>query len=554
MVAGGFVFDERYLGKPLVFCGTGGILPARVRGAALAGTRGRARRPRGDGRRPHRQGRHPRRHLLLRGAERSSSPTSAVQIGDPITQKKVCDFLLEARDLGPVPGHDRQRRRRPLLVARRDGDAQRRRAHRPRPLPAEVPGARAVGDPALRVAGADDPRRAARDASTAFLALARRRDVEATVARRVHRGRLRGGDLAAAGAWRSCDLAFLHDGLPTDGAALGVGRARTRRGSAAAAGGPRSPCRSRRAPTSPPRCCASPRRPQRPLARGVGAAVRPRGAGPLRGEAVRRRAARRARATARCCACGPTPGSASPSPTASRRATATATRTTWPSAPSTRRCAATSPWAAIPTGWPRSTTSAGPTRWRRPDNPDGAYKLAQLVRACRGLADACARLRAAAHLGQGLDEERRPGRRAAHLGPAHAARVAAWGSSPTCAASLTTDFKRPGDAVWLVGETRGELGGTRLRAARRGSALGACPSPTRLGRVDAARIVASTARRGGGSSASCHDLSDGGLWVALAESALGGGLGAEVSLDAVPADRPLSVEQLLFGETPGGSS
>src|SRR6185295_4307451 len=29
-----------------------------------------------------------------------ASPTSAVQIGDPITQKKLMDFLLDARDLG----------------------------------------------------------------------------------------------------------------------------------------------------------------------------------------------------------------------------------------------------------------------------------------------------------------------------------------------------------------------------------------------------------------------------------------------------------------------
>jgi phosphoribosylformylglycinamidine (FGAM) synthase-like enzyme len=29
-----------------------------------------------------------------------ASPVSAVQIGDPITQKKMIDFLLEARDLG----------------------------------------------------------------------------------------------------------------------------------------------------------------------------------------------------------------------------------------------------------------------------------------------------------------------------------------------------------------------------------------------------------------------------------------------------------------------
>jgi phosphoribosylformylglycinamidine synthase len=63
------------------------------------------------------------------------------------------------------------------------------------------------------------------------------------------------------------------------------------------------------------------------------------------------------------------------------------------------------------------------------------------------------------------------------------------------------------------------------------------------------RRIHRAARRG--IAASCHDLSDGGLWAALAESALGGGFGAEVSLEAVPLDRPLRAEQLLFGETPG---
>ena len=33
-----------------------------------------------------------------------SSPTSAVQIGDPITQKKMIDFLIEARDRGLYNG------------------------------------------------------------------------------------------------------------------------------------------------------------------------------------------------------------------------------------------------------------------------------------------------------------------------------------------------------------------------------------------------------------------------------------------------------------------
>ena len=33
-VNGCLVFDERYLGKPLVYCGTGGIMPARINGRA----------------------------------------------------------------------------------------------------------------------------------------------------------------------------------------------------------------------------------------------------------------------------------------------------------------------------------------------------------------------------------------------------------------------------------------------------------------------------------------------------------------------------------------
>lgn len=98
-VNGSIVFDDRYLGKPLVFCGTGGLIPAMIGGKpswqksiepgdriVMAG--GRIGK---DG---------------IHGATFSSvaltevSPTSAVQIGDPITQKKLSDFLLEARDLG----------------------------------------------------------------------------------------------------------------------------------------------------------------------------------------------------------------------------------------------------------------------------------------------------------------------------------------------------------------------------------------------------------------------------------------------------------------------
>ncbi|HSQ36798.1 MAG TPA: AIR synthase-related protein, partial [Acidimicrobiia bacterium] len=52
----------------------------------------------------------------------------------------------------------------------------------------------------------------------------------------------------------------------------------------------------------------------------------------------------------------------------------------------------------------------------------------------------------------------------------------------------------------------------------------------------AARYCSLSAATAGGLVASCHDLSDGGLAVALAESCFGGGLGARISLPAAVLD------------------
>ena len=93
------IFDERYLGKPLVFCGTLGLMPIEVCGQPAH----KKTCERNDlivmvGGRIGKDGIH--------GATFSSqelhghSPAQAVQIGDPITQKKMTDFLLEARDRG----------------------------------------------------------------------------------------------------------------------------------------------------------------------------------------------------------------------------------------------------------------------------------------------------------------------------------------------------------------------------------------------------------------------------------------------------------------------
>ncbi|HBE45698.1 MAG TPA: phosphoribosylformylglycinamidine synthase [Deltaproteobacteria bacterium] len=96
-INGSLVFDEGYLGKPLVYCGTCGIMPRKIHGKPTHTKQAKV----GDaiimvGGRIGKDGIH--------GATFSSeelsevSPTSAVQIGDPITQKRMTDFLLLARD------------------------------------------------------------------------------------------------------------------------------------------------------------------------------------------------------------------------------------------------------------------------------------------------------------------------------------------------------------------------------------------------------------------------------------------------------------------------
>ncbi|HVP96828.1 AIR synthase-related protein [Methanoregula sp.] len=93
-------FDDRYAGKPLVFAGTVGVMPREHQGRKLFEKKAEP----GDlivmvGGRVGKDGIH--------GATFSSealdpaSPVTAVQIGDPITQKKFSDVIVkEARDLG----------------------------------------------------------------------------------------------------------------------------------------------------------------------------------------------------------------------------------------------------------------------------------------------------------------------------------------------------------------------------------------------------------------------------------------------------------------------
>ena len=92
-------FDDRFIGKPLVFCGTVGKIPVNVGGRPSERKEVEA----GDfivmaGGRIGKDGIH---GATFSSEElRKESPAQAVQIGDAVTQRKLYEFLMEARDLG----------------------------------------------------------------------------------------------------------------------------------------------------------------------------------------------------------------------------------------------------------------------------------------------------------------------------------------------------------------------------------------------------------------------------------------------------------------------
>ncbi|MFA6237656.1 MAG: AIR synthase-related protein [Bacteriovorax sp.] len=98
-VNGAFVFDRDFVGKPLVFCGTVGVMPQVEN---KLNTCEKRQRP-GDlivmaGGRIGKDGIHGATFSSMELAD--GVPSSVVQIGDPITQKRLGDFLIEARTLG----------------------------------------------------------------------------------------------------------------------------------------------------------------------------------------------------------------------------------------------------------------------------------------------------------------------------------------------------------------------------------------------------------------------------------------------------------------------
>ena len=526
-INGAIVFHERFLGKPLVFCGTGGLIPKTV-----AGRPGehKAAEP-GDlivmaGGRIGKDGIH--------GATFSSeelhagSPATAVQIGDPITQKKMADFLMEARDLGlyncitdcGAGGLSSSVGE----MAEKPGGAEIHLEKAPLKYAGLAPWEIFLSEAQERMTLAVPP-----DKVDAFLDLARRREVEATVLGAYNDSGFLdchyGGKLIGR-----LDMQFLHHGVPKM----------------------RLEARFEQE-TAPPNVTLENGDFTEELKQVLGALnvcskesfVRMYDHEVLAQSVLKQFQGVAQDGPGDAGVIRPVPGS--------NRGLAVACgicpKYSDLDCYHMMACAVDEAVRNLVAVGARLGTIAGLDNFCWPDpvqsekTPDGRYKLAQLVRTCEALHDTC--LAYGIPLISGKDSMKndyRIGETKISIPPTVLFTAAAVLDDVT--QCVTMDVKRPGDVVFVLGETSEELGGSEYLAVK-GQAGGRAP------KVDTAAAAARYKRLhqaiAAGLVASCHDCSDGGLAVALAESAFAGGYGME--LDLGPLMDGLHPAAALFSES-----
>ncbi|MFN3201430.1 MAG: phosphoribosylformylglycinamidine synthase subunit PurL [Bradymonadia bacterium] len=123
--------------------------------------------------------------------------------------------------------------------------------------------------------------------------------------------------------------------------------------------------------------------------------------------------------------------------------------------------------------------------------------------------------------------------------------LSAVGIVPDVSKTISACPKASGDLVWVIGTTGEHLGGSAWH--RHHGSLGGQPPEPVHGALDQMRVLHQAILAGEVNA--CHDVSEGGLAVALAEMAISCGMGLRANLRAAPMGTPLKAGALLFSES-----
>jgi phosphoribosylformylglycinamidine synthase len=180
--------------------------------------------------------------------------------------------------------------------------------------------------------------------------------------------------------------------------------------------------------------------------------------------------------------------------------------------------------------------------WGNTDRPEVLGSLVRAAEACRDVAIA---FRMPFISGKdSLNNEYRSGTRQIVIPPTLL--ISAIGRVADVRQCVSMDLKEPGNDLYLIGATRNEMGGSHFHLVR-GLNGGAPPTvDVKLAPRIFRQLHAAIQR---GLIRACHDLSEGGFAVAMAEMAFAGEIGADVTTLTAAAPQE-SDEARLFAETP----
>ncbi len=176
--------------------------------------------------------------------------------------------------------------------------------------------------------------------------------------------------------------------------------------------------------------------------------------------------------------------------------------------------------------------------WGNPEKPDRLYDLVQASLACHDIA-----LTFKTPFISGKDSLYNE----SMLGPVTPSLlISALGILPDVRKAVSMDLKEEGNSIYIVGETKNELGASHYYKHK--GSLG-----KNVPMVDAKRAaetyISVTRAIDSGCVKSCHDPSEGGIGVAAAEMAFSGGLGMELDLSRIPSESELTSGKLTFSES-----